>query len=354
MSNIRRSYALVTFLTLAFAASLFLSFCDSSRQSLKRPNMTALSSRLQSIFEKTKTVCFGHFTLEVPASATVVYGPTSVDAPIQYFPGESTKILEHVANQLAEAEKDRKFFYEDEVLQFPLFGKVLDGAVPGHKLVFGSKSHVAYTIYSFVPVDKDLYVQRWNIATSKVDSIASLNMVAMHLRSRAEDDIPMETGSCVDGGFVGWQAEYEQASVGIRLTEFPDVHLSVQARKNQQYLSADSDLETRLKLAEKDGGNWYSRVRFFRRGPRRLGDWKGHEALALKPVQENMKESHEFHFISLSAPNAPLQPYLDIQLDTGASGHKMGAVKPSLSNEEAVALWDKLVSSIRVRPVDGK
>lgn len=313
--------------------------------------MTPLSSRLQSIFEKTKIVCFGHFIVEVPASATVVYGPTSVNAPIQYFPGESGKIHEHVANELAEVEKDREFFYEDEVLQFPLFGKVLDGAVPGHKLVFGSKSQVAYTIYSFVPVDKDLYVQRLNVATSKDDSIASLNMVAMQLRSRADDDIPLETGSCVDGAFIGWQAAYEQASIGVRIKEFPDVHLSVQALKNQQNLRVDSDLETRLKLAEKDGGNWYSRVRFFRRGPRQLGDWKGLEALALKPAQENVMESHEFHFISLGEPNAPLQPQLDIQLDSGASGHKMGVVRPSLSNEEAVALWDKLVSSVRVRPV---
>lgn len=349
-----RPYPLAAFFTSVIAGTLSLGACDNFPQSLKRPNMTTLSSRLQPIFEKTKTVCFGQFIVEVPVSSTVVYGPTSVDAPIQYFPGESSKVHERVAMQLVEVEKDREFFYEDEVAKFPLFGKVFDGAVPGQKLVFGSKSQVAYTIYSFVPVDKDLYIQQINSATSKDESIASLNKVASHLRTRALDEIPADTGTCIDGGFVSWQPEYEQVSVGIRFREFPDVHLSVQVLKNRGHLPEDSDLETRLKGAEKDGGNWYSRVTFFRRGPRQLGNWKGFEALALKPAQDNIKESHEFHFISLGAPNAPLQPQLDIQLDTGASGHKMGAVKPSLSNEEAVALWDKLTSSIRVRPVGGK
>lgn len=316
--------------------------------------MTALSSNLQPLFEKTKTVCFGRFTVEVPATAIVVYGPASLNAPIQYFPGEGAKVGQHVAAQLAEVEKDREFFDEDEVAKFPLFGKTIDGVVHGQKLVFGSTAQVAYTIYSYVPVGEDLYVQRVSSAVSKDKSIESLNNIARHMRTRSVDEIPTEAGTCIDGGFVAWQPAYEQVAVGVRLKEFPDVHFSIEVLKNQERLPEQTDLEGRLKGAEKEGGNWYSRVTFFRRGPRQLGDWEGFEALALKPAQENIKEAHEFHFISLGAPNAPLQPRLDIQLDTGASGHRMGAVKPSLSNEDAVALWDKLTRSIRVRPVDGK
>lgn len=85
-----------------------------------------------------------------------------------------------------------------------------------------------------------------------------------------------------------------------------------------------------------------------------MGHWKGFEALALKPAQRNEKETHEFHFISLGAPDAPLQPRLDVQLDTGASGHHKGAVKPSLSNDDVVALWDKFTGSIRVRELAKK
>ena len=314
--------------------------------------MTALSPRLQPLFEKTKTVCFGHFVVEVPSTATVVRGPEHVNSPITYFPGESEKLEQRVAAQLVEVEKDRDYLRKGSefVERDSLFGKVIDGVLPGQKLVFGSKDHVFYSIDSFVPIGKDLFVQHNDGALSKEDGIKSLNTVASHLRLRSEDEVPTEAGTCIDGGFVSWQPEYARDSLGVRLKEFPDVHFSIQAIKNLEYVIESSALEPRLKRAEAVGGIWYSRVKFFRRGPRQLGDWNGFEALARKPAQENKSESHEFAFVSLGAPNAPLQPQFDIKLDTGVKDDETASVKPSLTDEEAVALWDKLIGSIRVRP----
>lgn len=316
--------------------------------------MTELTPRLQAIFSSTKTACFGQFTVGVPATATLVYGPASVDAPIRYFPGESNIIDDHIKAQLMEVEKDRQFLTEDDVVKFPLFGKVINGAIPGQKLVFGSLEQIAYTIHSFVPIGKDLYIQSLDYAKPHEKSIATLNKVAKTLRLRDLDEIPTEVGTCIEGGFVGYKPEFESVSLGIRLKEFPDVHFSIEVVKNGEYIPGRSDLETRLKAAETGGGIWYSHVKFFRRAPRQIGDWRGAEALALKPQQEKEQASHEFHFISMGAPNDSLQPRLDMQLDTGTSGRRKGAVKPSLSDEEAVALWDKLVSSIRVRPTGGE
>ncbi len=312
--------------------------------------MTALSSRLQPLFEKTKTVCFGHFVVEVPATATVVYGPADVDLPIEYYPGEGDKVAQHVATQLAEVEKDRRFLDKDDVVKFSMFGKVIDGVMPGQKLLFGSKNQVFYSIDSFIPVGKDLFVQHAPTGLSKEEAIRSFNTVANHLRLRAENEVPTEPGACIEGGFVAWQPEFERASLGVRLKEFPDVHFSIAVIKNQKYLVESSALEPRLARAEKDGGNWYSRVKFFRRGPRELGNWKGFEALARKPAQKDSTEAHQFAFVSLGAVHDPLQPRLDIQLDTGVKDDQTASVKPSLTDEEAVALWDKLTSSIRVRP----
>jgi hypothetical protein len=346
-SRFRRPAALAA--TLAFAA-LCLNFYDRTPESLKRPNMTALSPRLQPLFAKTKTVCFGQFVVEVPASATVVYGPADVDYPIEYFPGEGAKVGQRVAEQLRDVEKDRIFLGEDGIVKFPLFGKVIDGAVSGQKLVFGSKDRVSYSIDSFIPIGNDLFVQHTPSAIPKDESVDSMNTAAKLLRLRAENEVPTEPGACIEGGFVAWRPEFERASLGVRLKEFPDVHFSVEVSKNQKYLVESSALEPRLKAAEKDGGSWYSRIKFFRRGPRELGNWKGSEVLARIPAQENTVESHEFAFVSLGAVNDSLQPKLDIKLDTGVKDDQTASVKPSLTDEEAVALWDKLITSIRVRP----
>jgi hypothetical protein len=338
------------FAIILFAAALGLNACDRTPQSLKRPNMTALSPRLQPLFEKTKTVCFGHFVVEVPATATVVHGPADVDLPIEYRPGEGDKVAELVAVQLGEVEKERRFLDKADIATFSMFGKVIDGVMPGQKLVFGSKDHATYSIDSFIPVGKDLFIQHADTAVSKDEVIKSFNTLATLLRPRGENEVPLEPGACIDGGFVPWQPEFERFALGVRLKEFPDVHFSIQVIKNQNHLVESSALEPRLNGAEKDGGSWYSRIKFFRRGPRELSNWKGFEALARKPAQENTAESHEFAFVSLGAVSDSLQPKLDIKLDTGVKDDQTASVKPSLTDEEAVALWDKLTTSIRVRP----
>lgn len=346
---IRRGMAFsITFIVTLLAA------CNSPAHTLKRPNMTELTPRLQAIFDSSKTVCFGQFVLDVPGTATLVYGHASIEGSIRYFPGERNIIDDHIKQQLVEVEQDREFLSPEDVINFPLFGKVVDGATPGQKLVFGSPERVGYSIYSFIPIGQDLYVHQITYAESKDATVAELNKVAKNLRLRQSDEIPTEIGTCIDGGFVGFRPEYEHISLGIRLKEFPDVHFSVELTRNHDHIPERSDLETRLKSAEKDGGNWYARIKFFRRAPRQIGSWHGAEALTLKPAQEKEKESHEFHFISMGAPNDSLQPRISMQLDTGASDRRKGAVKPSLTDEEAVALWDKLTSSIRVRPTGGK
>lgn len=235
--------------------------------------MTNLSPRLQPLFEKTRVVCFGHFVLEVPATAIIVYGPTEVDFPIAYYPGEGDKVAQRVKAQLVEVEKDRDYLSDDSefIGKNSLFGKVVDGDLPGQKLVFGSRDHVFYSIDSFIPVGGDLYVQHVTSAVPKDVSIKSLNTAAKLLRSRLDHEVPTEAGVCIDGGFVAWQPEFERASVGVRLKEFPDVHFSVEVSKNQDYLVHSSELEPLLDRAAKDGGSWYTRIKFFRRGPRQLG-----------------------------------------------------------------------------------
>lgn len=354
MRSGRQSVRVTALGAITTVALLCLLGREHPRSSFERPIMTALPARLQPLFHSTKTICFSHFTAEVPATATVVFGPAEVEAPIIYYPGEGGKINERVTDQLISIEKDRKFLDRTSVSELPLFGTAVDGVVPGQKLVFGSKNRVSYTVYSFIPVSSHLFVQELSGIYPDDDEIKTFNAVASSLRLRSDDEIPTEPGTCIDGGFVPLPLEYEKVTIGVRLREFPDVHFSIEVHKNQTRLPEFSDLETRLKGAENDGGNWHSRVKFFRRGPRQIGNWTGSEALALKPAQPDQKEAHEFHFISLGAPDASLQPKLDIQLDTGASGRQTGAVKPSLSDEEALALWDKLTGSIRVRPTGGK
>lgn len=359
MIGLRRSshpdWVWLDLLTLFFVV-VFLKANAYHRFTYTRPNMTELPTRLIPLFEHTRRVCFGRLIIDVPSTATVVYGPTDVDFPIAFISNEAQRINVHVAKEVEKYEKERYMIKNLSPIDFALYGKVIDGAVAGQKLVFGSKLYSNLTIASFIPLGEHLYIQDGRTPFNAIEKhVGILNNAAKNIRLRADDEIPTESGLCIEGGFAKSEYDYEKASIGIRLKEFPDVHLSIMSLKNGDFLVEGDDIEDRMKEAQEDTphgpGTWYSRVDFLRRAPRQIAHWKGSEVLAHLPPQKTATESHEFHFTSSGAKNDRYYTRLDIELNTGVKGNRQGAVHASLNDTEAVALWDKLVSTLQIRPV---
>ena len=119
---------------------------------------------------------------------------------------------------------------------------------------------------------------------------------------------------------------------------------------------ASDAIEPRLRSAEKSAielgqGQWYSRIAFLRRGKKKVGNWDGFEVAAHMPGQAGSDDSHEFAFVSHGEPKNPLLPVLDVKLHSGVKEDKTGGTAPSISDEEALYLWDRILNSIRPRPV---
>jgi hypothetical protein len=316
--------------------------------------MTELPPRLQTLFERTRKVCFGRFLIEIPAMATVVYGPAEVEAPIYFSEGDAGKIPEHLAKESIKIEEEREYFFKDDIKNFPLYGKIIDGAKSGQKLLFRSKDQINYHIISFIPVGKDLFIQEGAAPPEDETEISTLNRIASLLRVRADDEIPAEPGMCIEGGFVPFDPKYERATIGVRLKDFADVHLSIDVHKNQDYLPKGNSpillREQAKHFAEADGlGPIFASTKILRQQARRLGSWEGEELALRTPAYKNDKSVHEFRFHSMGAVHDSLHPELDIRLDTGVKDNSKGKVDPSLTDEEALMLWDKLISTIRVR-----
>lgn len=314
--------------------------------------MNELSPRLKAIFEKTKKVCFGRFLIDIPSTATVIYGPADVGFPIYFRKGEASRITEYLAKRSAEIEEERDYFLKDEIRKFPLYGKLINGATPGQKILFGSKDQVTYKIYTYIPIRNDLFILEGS-SFPEDNEIPTINQIVNHLRYRAEDEIPAENGMCIEQGLVSLEQEHERAAIGIRLNEFPDIHLSIEARKKGKYLSSDSLKflrEQAKEFAEADGlGAIFARTKILRQRDRKLNIWNGEELALRTPVFQDNKSVHEFRFYSKGAVQDSLHPELDIRLDTGVKDNSKGKVDPSLTDEEALMLWDKLISTIRVR-----
>lgn len=321
--------------------------------------MSLNSIRVQKTFAQKKTICVGRFLFDVPEKSTIIYGPSHAPWPIVTYLGDAKKKDVVVAERLAEVQVEKKMASGDLQGRESLVGSTIDGAAPGQKIVIGvSKgSSSIYKIESYLAVGENLYVQSADpIAAEKDDAIQDLNAIALAIKAREEGDIPVDSGVCLEGGFIAESKHlsYEAFNVGVRLNEFPDVHFSLSVTKKDVLVESDA-LEPRIRqaeeLAKRSGqGAWYSRIKTLRRGKRQIGCWYGFEMLAWKPPQDTEGESHEFLFVSQGQPKNALQPVLELELHTGVSGNRVGAAKPGLTDEEAVEVWDQLISSIRIRP----
>jgi hypothetical protein len=84
---------------------------------------------------------------------------------------------------------------------------------------------------------------------------------------------------------------------------------------------------------------------------RTIHDWHdGFEALSRTPELPEVHSINDFAMDFRGVPSDPLKPYAEIRLQTGVADDAAGATKASLTDEEALAVWDKITSTIRVRP----
>lgn len=190
--------------------------------------------------------------------------------------------------------------------------------------------------------------------------IADIKGIARRLRERWEKDMPSEAGNCIEDAFLPDESsavhEGELIRIGFRLAEFPDTHLSIFVRpSNPNYSNSDS-LKWQLERFERnlraeDSHHPNLKTKYLRRGERFLDNWDtGFEALSHTPEQPESHGIHDFAMDFRGVASDPLKPYLDVRLQTGVADNAAGAIKPSLTDDEAVAVWDRITSTIRVRP----
>lgn len=317
------------------------------------------SPRIRKIFQQTRTVCVGRFLVDVPTEAQVVYGPAEVPYSVMSY--RESNMEKMIVKKLSELEKDKPYVYGALAKSDSMVGKVEDGILPEQKIVFGisPSSFAFYNISSYTQVGDDVFVQDAEAMSSPQQYrqiVHELNSMSPLFSSRSEEHVPSEAGVCIENGFIrdADRPMYEKVSLGVKLFSFPDIHLSILAT-NKDILVASDALEPRVKQGEQllksqGHGAWYSLVKKLREGQRSIGGWQGFEFLARMPSQELAGESHEFAFLSQGEPGNPYLPVLDIELQSGVHDNKIGTIRPSVTDEEAVMIWDRITSSIRVRP----
>lgn len=320
------------------------------------PAPVKLSPRLEAIFEKTKILCFGRYAIEVPQEAELVWGSASFPSDIDIILGGTEK-----AKRTAE-ERIAKLKWEDDTAEITYKG-------PGP---IADSWQVRYFEDKYAKEDNslffDTYVTKGNITFGLGDAIekgetestviARQDARATSLRLRAVEEIPIEPGFCIEHGFMASDryGNQERVSAGIYLPSLPDVTFSVSSNKDayadydkatfEEMKRNELPLLARIKDAQKTQGASYPKRDVLREGKRDVQHWKGEESLIRRP-----DGTHDFEWAFVGTPTDVANPSeFHAAMFTKVKDNLVGAAdKASVSDEEAVALWDKLLSGLKFR-----
>jgi len=337
----------------AAALYLFLHHQAYSYEDTGVPTQTEMSPRLKKLFAKTKSVCFGRYVLDLPEEARLILGYQEMPA----------KIITH-ENATGKQKDLVEAFRKEALIEDPEaeFTSIIAGPVPNSLLLryFGSpylKSRGSEGIRSFVSTGNHVFEFGWGSGREEsADQIIRQSAeIARNIRARDNAEVPKGPGACIDLGFIAeTTGQFQEIfSAGVNFPSLPDVSFSVMSNKNARTDGPNGvGIIARHEAAMRDQGVVFptdSELARLRIGKHIVNGWNGEEVL----LRHNGKDGaiiHEFMWEMIGKTGDLRHPAsVDINLDTGVAANTKYATKGSLTDDEAVALWDKLLSSLRFR-----
>jgi hypothetical protein len=302
------------------------------------------------------TFCMGRFVIDLPVDSKISGGNYKYDfARIEKPTSMSLEQFERETKEKESKLRATKHKTEPSLLKasqqpapntrvFAFFEEpnITTGVnVDGHKWADG--------IRFFVRNEAGMGTVRDSTETKQDVAVRRMSTALSHLRPRPDSEIPTEPGYCFGGGFIA-NAEWENEAAGIdfRIAGQPDARISVDifplaSRKR------DKPLLDRMGGAAAQLGNMASMLRVLRKGDREIASFKGQEYLITGPNSGGLR-GHSFIW-ETQGEGTLQEPFVKIQMQTSAQDDKGNPQQTKLTDEQAIALWDRIVTSFRLRPV---
>jgi hypothetical protein len=307
---------------------------------------------------ETKTYCIGRFLVDLPADAQIngqdyryMFGRVESE-PTELDTKSFDEMVARRANELRETDEDKGRTLKGSVSAAPTARALVTS-----ENIFGSKNYgfEAYwlgdgTLFSLKTMDMDEDVFQGRVLPKLQDQLLP------NLHARHSDDTPSQPGFCLKDGFIsndGATRQFEDAAITFKFARWPGVWVSVETTTVTK-LGEPSLLQridgSRVWEAYKDV---VSQVRTLRRGQRTINGRAGEEFLVTIPTDGGYR-LHQFHWEAQGAEvGNGLQPTLTVELESGMTRENGVPVRPRLTDEQAVALFDAVTNSVRLRPVTG-
>jgi len=317
------------------------------------PVPVKMSDRLQRLFSKTKLVCFGRYALEIPLEGALDWGSEST---VEVYDGGMEEVHQRAGDLITKlklAQSTAEVIYQgkgpdDDTWQIRYY----EGDISKEMGMLLFRTFIVKEGYIFrigdITHDGETEAQ---VATRQADLVR-------RTRLRASDDAPAEPGLCIPHGFIA-QSTYdkqEMVNAGIHLPSLPDVSFSVSSNKDayadyskelfEKIKPTELSLLGRIEGAKKDQPLTYPHRDVFREGKRDLHHWRGEESL-----YKRKDGVHDFEWALVGTPGDVAHPSeFNVKMYSMVAHNTVGAAKQaSLTDDEAVALFDRLLAGLKYR-----
>jgi hypothetical protein len=312
--------------------------------------------------EKMKTVCVGRMLVDLPEEAQIhLYGASVDGFDIHVFADRPAAFAARLAAREAEIRakpgrlgRNRNMESVTEVkTDSGLAGKIF---VHGRNVTEGKSSDgLTFERYRYEAVDLEAHIHGTDITIdvsakdydpAHIDKLAKL---VGQLVANPGGRMLAEPGFCVGAAYVREPLTADQGErivMAAQLPSHPDIEIRFHTMagvepESKGLLQRNAESHARAPAIVN------LRFTTLRAAQRKVGGFAGEE-LAEWVVEDNLSIVYGFEWELNGTMDDVLHPDLTLRMATGRS--RNGPVRSSLTQPAALALWDKILSSVRVRP----
>jgi hypothetical protein len=311
-----------------------------------------ISSLESTMFDKTRTWCFGRYLVDIPIHTTLQSnGNKYFGSKINY--GEGFPAFRSMVNAAMNEREDgtwrRRYAYMRS--EYP------EGA--DKQIIVGTNDlygEIVYSIEAFAMSPKHkvgsgyfFYLSGHPYDAEDLDSVLSTYRTILEsVRYRHEGEIPAEPGFCFENGFLASDGKTplpEDANLVFTLKDYPDVWIRITS-----YLiwNPERSLLERVK-PEIFEAILPGAVRFIRRGKRDINGMNGEEVLLHVPSEDETGTNYTYTWETMGGLDDPLKPTIQLKITAGENTDSGS----SLPAPQVRALYEAIIKTIRIRPTTG-
>lgn len=317
--------------------------------------------KVEELTKQMRTVCVGRFLVDLPAGMDFTYSHTFINGFwVETFREDAEAFAARLAARETEInaalnERGKKNMEKVDLVE----GGELNGKIFKFGRTTVESEEDEQTIH-YVNVALEGYVHSQNLTFALTaeainpDRTAVLRKIIDQLRVVPGGEVPETPGFCFGAGMfaepvpVEWT---EGVTMFAGFRELPDLALSLRTRAGLGNPLKEPGLLARNETADAELPLWFrALLKKLRIGPRNINGIDGEEVLE-RGTERNFTNVYAFDWEVIGTKDNVLLPDIHLEMSTGHPANAGAPPVPTfLGDESLVQLWDKISSSIRLRP----